>query len=335
MATAHQDLKSSREGLTELLAWLSTRTVGNAPEAIERCAGDTRRIAAHMDEGEDRSTLELVSQLLSEVAVTAARTRRQLARFPLDLHDGALQQVAALRLQLNLLRSGPSGAGTDPTTADVAAVADDLYARLEKLYRELRELIDSFEKPSLVEGKFQQVVRDYVREYSRDTGITATVSVTGDPSLLTRSQRIALFRVLNEALTNAHRHACANRVSVSVRVQKRHARLRIRDNGKGFDPKRTPARAARQGRIGLAGMAERVRLLGGTLDIASQRGGPTTITAVVPAGRVEESPRSPKAPSSRKAPSSGRRRVVEGAVVAEGAVAISPLTLAGIAPQAG
>jgi signal transduction histidine kinase len=306
VATAHQDLKSSREGLTELLARLSLHAVEDAPEAIEaleRCAGDTRRIAAHMDEGEDRSTLEAVSQLLSEVAVTAERTRRRLARLALDVHDGPLQEVAALRLHLHVLRSGPSGAGTKPTTADVAAVADDVDARLEKLYRELRELVDSFEKPSLVEANFQQVVRDHVREYSRDTGITATLSMTGDPSLLTRSQRIALFRVLTEALTNAHRHACANRVSVSVHVQKKHARLRIRDNGKGFDPKRTPARAARKGRIGLAGMAERVRLLGGTLDIASQRGGPTTITAVVPAGRVEESPRSRKAPRSRTAPS--------------------------------
>ncbi len=300
MATAQQDLKSSREGLTQLLERLSIHAVEDDPEAIgalERCAGEIRRIAGHMDEGEDHSMLDLVSQLLSEVAVTAERTRRRLARFELDLHDGALQEVAALRLQLHPLRGGPGKAATEPTTADVAAVAQNLDTRLEKLYHELRELVDSFEVPSLVEAKFEQVVREYVREYSRDTGITATVSMTGDPSLLTRSQRIALFRVLTEALTNTHRHACASRVSVSVRVQKRHARLRIRDNGKGFAPKRTPGRAVRQGRMGLPGMAERVSLLGGTIDIASQRGGPTTITAVVPAGRVEESPRSRKAPS--------------------------------------
>jgi signal transduction histidine kinase len=310
VATAHQDLKSSREGLVELLARLSIHAVEDAPdaiEALERCASETRRIAAHMDEGEDRSTLELVWQLLSEVAVTTERTSRRLARFALDLHDGALQEVAALRLQLNLLRSGPRRAGTEPTTADVAAVADDVDSGLEKLYRGLRELVDSFEKPSLVEAKFQQVVRDYVREYSRDTGITATLSMTGDPSLLTRPQRIALFRVLTEALTNVNRHACATRVSVSVRVQKRHARLQVRDNGKGFDPKRTPVRAASQGRIGLAGMAQRVRLLGGSLDIASQRGGPTTVTALVPAGREEESPRSPKAPRSQTARSRSDR----------------------------
>jgi signal transduction histidine kinase len=310
MPTAHQGLKSSRKGLVELLARLSIHAGDDAPEAVEalaRCAVETRQIAAHMDEGEDRSTLDLVSQLLSEVAVTAERTSRRLTRFALDLHDGSLQEVAALRLQLHLLRGDPSGTGTEPTASDVAEVADELDTRLEKLYGELRELIDSFEKPSLVEGKFQQVVHDYVREYSRDTGIATAFSVTGDPSLLTRSQRIALFRVLTEALTNANRHASADRVSVSLRVQKRHARLRIRDNGKGFDPRRTPVRAARQGRIGLAGMAKRVQLLGGSLDITSQQGGPTTITAVVPAGRMEEPAESRKAPRSPRAPSRSRR----------------------------
>jgi signal transduction histidine kinase len=303
MATAHPNWHPDRspERLAALLARLSVHAIEDAPEsieALERCAAETRLIATRTDDAGDRSSLELVSQLLSEVAAIAERMRRRLARFALDLHDGALQEVAALRLQVHALRSGLRAAADPPR--DVAAFADEVGERLRKLERELRELVDSFERPSLVEGKFEQVVRDYVRGYSRDTGITSTVSLSGDPSLLTSSQRIALFRVLAEALTNVGRHAHADRVSVSLRVQKKQARLRVRDNGKGFDSQRTSARAARRGLIGLAGMAERVRLLGGALDIASQPGGPTTITAVVPAGPVGDPPPPKAAPRSRR-----------------------------------
>jgi signal transduction histidine kinase len=191
-------------------------------------------------------------------------------------------------MQVHAARVGMRDADGEHATIDVVALADDIADRLRKLDRELRDLLDSFKPPPLVEGQFEVIVRDLVREYSRDTGIAATASVTGDVSRLTRSQRIALFRVLDEALTNTSRHAGAKRVSVSVHVQKKQARLRVRDNGKGFDARRTPARAAKQGRYGLVGMAERVQLLGGRLDVASRRGGPTTITAVVPAGHVEE-----------------------------------------------
>jgi signal transduction histidine kinase len=263
----------------------------NAPEAIdalEQCAAELKRLVADTEEDDAGSTLELVSHLLSEVAVVAERSRRRLARLALDLHDVALQEIAALRTQVHAARTGIGDADREHATIDVVALADDVGDRLRKLDRELRELLHSFKPPSLVEGKFEDIVRDLVREYSRDTGIAVTTSVSGDTSRLTRSQRIALFRVLTEALTNAGRPARADHVSVSVYVQKKQARLRVRDNGKGFDAQRIAARAAearavRARRDGRACPAPRRRL-----DVASQRGGPTTITAVVPAGRVEE-----------------------------------------------
>ena len=102
---------------------------------------------------------------------------------------------------------------------------------------------------------------------------------------LTASQRIALLRVVQEALTNVREHSGASRVSVTVFPSRTHVFAEITDNGCGFEVERTLVQAAKGGHLGLVGMSERIRLLGGRFDIQSRRGGPTTISATVPKWR--------------------------------------------------
>jgi signal transduction histidine kinase len=102
---------------------------------------------------------------------------------------------------------------------------------------------------------------------------------------LTMSQRIAVLRVVQEALNNAREHGRARHVRVTVRATGARLTLQIVDDGCGFNVRETAGAAARRGRLGIVGMHERVRLLGGVLSIASTPGSGTTISASIPAWR--------------------------------------------------
>ena len=282
--------------LTALLTRLSPHvsegfeSSSEAASTLEICAAEIRRVVQQPNDEVAREGLEVVSDLLLEVARSIEGSERRWARLAFDLHDGALQEVAAMRMNLHAFRAGLRKARAEkPSRVDrTIAFMDELDSRLQRLDRDLRRLIESFESPALADEPFKDSVRRFVHEYASDPGISVAVDVRGDFDTLTRSQRIALLRILVEALMNVRRHSRADRAWVSVRVRNGWARLRVRDNGRGFDIRRTPQRAARRGRRGLVGMAERVRLLGGLFEVESQPGGPTRITATIPAGQVDE-----------------------------------------------
>jgi signal transduction histidine kinase len=282
--------------LTALLARLAphisegAESSTEAASALEICAAEVRRFADQAKEEDAHEGLELLSDLLLEVAVLIERNERRWSRLAFDLHDGALQEVAALRMDLHAFRSRLRKSPLAETSRldRLAEFMDELDARLQRLDGGLRELVESFESPALADQPFEESVRAFVREFAANAEISVTVDIRGNFDPLSRSQRIALFRILVEAMANVRQHSGADRAWVTVRVQEGRARLRVRDNGKGFDVKRTPRRAAKRGRRGLVGMAERVRLLGGQFDVGSKPGGPTTITVTIPAGHVEE-----------------------------------------------
>jgi signal transduction histidine kinase len=122
----------------------------------------------------------------------------------------------------------------------------------------------------------QQV--DAFRTVSPETEVS--VSTEGDLGLHTDSQRILVDRVLRESLSNVARHAQATRVTIQLRGYSDALLVRVQDNGRGFDPEvRAPGSGGRH--VGLLTMRERLDLIGGTLRIDSQPGGPTTITAAI------------------------------------------------------
>jgi signal transduction histidine kinase len=118
--------------------------------------------------------------------------------------------------------------------------------------------------------------------------IEAQLAVRGRLDSLTASQRITILRIIQEALTNVQAHSRASEVSVTVFPGRTHVSVEVTDNGRGFDVERTLVQAARKGRLGLVGMSERVRLLNGRFDVQSSRGGPTTISAIIPRWRPLE-----------------------------------------------
>jgi two-component system, NarL family, sensor kinase len=224
------------------------------------------------------------TSLRPEVAKLEAAERR-LRRLALDLHDGPAQDLAALSADAALLEAELQDDLSPERVDAVRALAGEIRARLAALSREIRDLAEVLEPRSMLREPLATVLARQTASYARQTGIVPTLEVEDDLGVMTASQQIALARVAREALANAAKHARATTVHLTAAITPRGVTLSVVDDGGGFDVARARRSAAERGRLGLAGMHERVRLLGGTLAIESRPGGPTRVTATVPRGR--------------------------------------------------
>jgi signal transduction histidine kinase len=209
---------------------------------------------------------------------------RRLVRTAFDLHDGPLQDLAALGAELRLLRTQISEAETLRADVLVGRV-DDVTARLGELDHSLRGIARSLETSTLADIPLGDALRREADAFRRRTSIAVDVSVAGDLDVLSMSQRIAVVRIVQEALSNVRSHSEATEVDVDLRATDDGLDLRISDNGRGFDLRSTAGAAARRGRLGIVGMNERVRLLGGVFSIESMPSVGTTVFVSIPAWR--------------------------------------------------
>jgi signal transduction histidine kinase len=213
----------------------------------------------------------------------AAASERLLVRLGLDLHDGPLQQVYVLAQDVRLLRDQVVSLLAAELRRPVVGRFADLESQLAELHQDLRDLAHSLEPRSLLEQPLPDAVGRELAALGRRTGIATSLELDGSFDALTASQRIALLRVLQEALSNIRQHSGSRAVAVTLRHDDVNGvRLDVRDDGHGFEPARvTPAEDGSSG-LGLAGMRERVGLLGGSVEIESAPGGPTVVTATLP-----------------------------------------------------
>ncbi len=201
--------------------------------------------------------------LLSEQTSENASERR-LLRLTYDLHDGPLQDVAALAEDLRLAASQIAGVVPDADKARVRGRFLDIESRLEALEESLREIAHGGRSAGAVGREpIEEAVRGELAALD-DTGIVADFRSEGDFEELTDSQKIALLRVVQEGLTNVRKHSGARSVSVVLRGLPEAMELTIRDDGHGFD-----VRALGRDRLGLAGVSERIHMLGGEVEIES------------------------------------------------------------------
>jgi signal transduction histidine kinase len=215
---------------------------------------------------------------------------KRLLRLGFDLHDGPLQELALMAEDVRYTR-GHLVPLIRADTRDLAAGRfDDFEARLESLDRSLRELSHSLESSSVLAGPLQRVLEREVNSFRNETGVFVELKLRGNFEPMTRSQKLALFRILQEALHNVREHSSAAEVLVEVVARPDRIEARVSDDGIGFDVNHTLFDAARRGRLGLVGMGERARLLGGKLDVRSREGGPTTIVLMLPRWQPVETP---------------------------------------------
>jgi signal transduction histidine kinase len=212
----------------------------------------------------------------------AEANERLLVRLGFDLHDGPLQQVYALAQDIRLLREQVvvliGSEHRDPVVGRFA----DLDSQLAELHQDLRDLAHSLEPRSLLQQPLPQAVERELAALSRRTGIATSLDRDGSFDRLTDSQRIALLRVLQEALSNVRQHSGASAVAVALREGDDGLCMEVRDDGHGFDPGAVEPDVHGLSGIGVVGMRERLRLLGGRLEIDSAPGGPTAVQARLP-----------------------------------------------------
>ena len=260
----------------------------------ERCLPIVTQAAEMLGALLERESL-LERSSARERALVAASERR-LTRLGFDIHDEPVQIVAALAADVALFRRQLPRLSLEEHERDVVAGrVQDFQARLGALDAELRSICHSVESGTMLARPFAEALEREVGWSAKRSDITVAVRVDGDLDSLSDSQRIALFRIIQECLSNVREHSGATDVEVDVRADHGHVEARVRDNGRGFDVERTLVQAARRGRLGLVGLHERARLLGGTCIVTSRGGGPTIVSVVLP--RWEPKPAREAAPA--------------------------------------
>jgi signal transduction histidine kinase len=256
-------------------------------------SSDERAEVAVAAARETSAALALVLEREALLVRSASRERalvetgeRLLARLGFDLHDGPIQDVAALAGDIHLFRRQLEGVlSSTGAPQGLVGRVDDLEARVVAVDRSLRQMVHSLESPTVARRPLDEALRGEIEAFQAQTEIPVELVLRGEFGDLTDSQRIAILRIVQESLTNIREHSDGTEVTVSVMCGPTELAAEISDNGRGFDVERTLVRAARSGRLGLVGMSERARLLGGRFDVRSRRGGPTTISVLLPAWR--------------------------------------------------
>jgi signal transduction histidine kinase len=209
---------------------------------------------------------------------------RRLTRLGFDLHDGPLQELLLLGEDMRMFREQlASVLGVREEARLLRGRLEDLEARSVALERGLRQISAATGASAPTDRPFAEAVGELAEGFTARTGIAPDVRLEGTPASMSASQRIALLSVVGEALNNIREHGRkVSEVEVAIRLGADGVDARVRDDGRGFDVEAALLDAAQRGRIGLAGIYERVRLLDGECVVESRPGGPTTVSLKLP-----------------------------------------------------
>ena len=210
---------------------------------------------------------------LAEASTHLARIEER-TRIAREIHDTLAQGLTGIALNIEgamrYLEHDPERARQRLELA--------LQASRESLEEARQSVLDL--RGAALQRPLPEALRALGRLFTSDTGVRVQVRSPGVESLPEHVE-LELYRIAQEALANARRHAQAGEVEIELQTQESGVRLSIRDNGHGFDPTQLG-----EGRHGILGMKERARLLDGRLRLRSRPGGPTLITVLVPIPRA-------------------------------------------------
>jgi signal transduction histidine kinase len=227
--------------------------------------------SSHIATEHNRESADSYRALSARIIGLQDAERRKIGR---DLHDSIGQSLAALQMNLDQLAM-PGG----PQSATLIADCLDLVRRSAQDVRTISHLLHP---PLLDVVGFAAAAQNYAQQFARRSGMKANVNLPDELSLPSKEVELVLFRVMQESLTNVHRHAQASTVDIRLVLQDHRAVLKIQDNGKGVPPGVMESfKAGMASGVGLGGMRERLAEFGGELEVESSTGG-TTVRAIVP-----------------------------------------------------
>lgn len=236
-------------------------------EHMARLRAEQERLFADLKSGESR-----FRHLARSVSRVEEDERRRISR---DLHDGVGQVLSALRLRVEAAREAV-GEG------DAARELDQALRLCEQALDETRSLARLLRPQILDDLGLEAAVRWLVRNSAEACGCEVELNIALGPATVPAELGTVAFRLLQEALTNIARHAHASHIAVRLARRGEELQLLVADNGRSFDVEAQRAAASAGRGSGLAGMRERVSLLGGRLSIRSEPGEGTQVRVSLP-----------------------------------------------------
>jgi signal transduction histidine kinase len=257
-------------------------------EFVRRDNAAMHRAQSDLEEKVQQRTAELkdanrnLGELSARLLHLQDEERRRIAR---ELHDSVGQTLAALSMNLATV-----GADIE-RLAKTASIITDSTALVNDMSSDIRTISYLLHPPLLDEAGLSSALTWYIKGFSERSKIDIQLQIPQDFGRLPRDKETAIFRVVQECLTNIHRHSGSSVAKISIAHSDGNVRVEVEDKGKGIAPQKHAdiiySQTVTPG-VGVRGMRERLRQLGGTLDIRSDgEGKGTTVTARLP---VQTSP---------------------------------------------
>ncbi len=272
--------------------WRPVRMRGTVQDITER-----KRIEEDLEHSRT-----LLRKLAAHIETVRENEKGRIAR---EIHDELGQLLTALRMDMALVRI--QFGGDQPALKEKLESMTDLVDRTIRVVRSVASNL----RPSALEVGIVPAIEWLVEDFQRRSGIMVLFTRFDRDLELDERRQIAVFRIVQESLTNVARYANASRVEISVAREDALLCVEVRDNGKGFDPASLPPHKA----FGLMGIRERALTLGGECGIASAPGSGTTVSvrlpleeAAIPAPPARDRPAVSFAPS----PSMGEGELIRG-----------------------
>ena len=233
-----------------------------------------------------KSLTQLILRDVTEQRLASAQTRQYVAgvtraqeeerlRVARELHDDTVQRLVALFRQFDHISA------TEQLSVPLASHLGKMRTEVQETAAALRRLSQDLRPSVLDDLGLLAAVESLAERPAVNGGVATTVQVAGTPRRLPRDVEIGLFRIIQEAVTNASRHAEATSISVGIAFDESTVSATISDNGKGFNASSSLRAMAESGHLGLLGMKERADLLGAKLEVVSAPGQGAAVTVAL------------------------------------------------------
>ncbi|MGB8706395.1 MAG: PAS domain S-box protein [Dehalococcoidia bacterium] len=227
------------------------------------------------DVTEEKRMQESLRFYLGQITMAQEEERKRIAR---ELHDETIQSLVVLARQLDDIASGGKG-----LSEYKKILLDILRERINNIMADVRRLSQDLRPPALDRLGLLPALEWLASDIGKRSGMNIEVTVKGVSRRFSPEVELVLFRVAQEALRNTLRHSQATSAGIAVEFGEKLIRITVKDNGQGFYLPETTGDLVKRGRLGLAGMQERIKLVGGSLKISSKPGKGTIVTIEAPA----------------------------------------------------